>query len=571
VWPFPTVRVVFPNGQTFEKAPVLYWDLKVDMAIIGPVETDLQPLDPIDGESFVVGGEALLIGYPGETGRNPQPSLSKGVISRKREWRQEGITFFQADIPVVAAEQGGVLISDKGKVIGMLGYLFADAQFSLIPSAVDLLPRASHLLSGKSVDELGRGPAMFTEGERSESGLVAIGDGWDQEMFVIWEKPGTKVNAQLLLDEKVDLKFFVRDVNGAIIPLNKEGAVLVSEGEFTTSIDAPYFLVVVAGDPKATGSSMLKANVPMLRFNDPDDDHTYKKGQSLTGGIDFPGDMDVIKVLLDKDETIHIRAESVMIDSVAYLDLGLFPPLQLNEPLAVDDNSGGGVFGLDAEFSYQAPFHGVYKIIVGDNGLGNIGGYTVTLDEPGDSAPTPIVPTPTPTPLTTSFGEMRIYESSGPRPYRLPYPASMTPMPLDDKDCYPQVAACFALAPLASLNIFEADPNVALISLEHEELVTYFEQQLVGLELAIDEKKTFKNANDLKITLLSIRDDALRIWYIIHGDDDGAFIAIFTGLDYDRLPDFQKKLLVRLFTRNSFMYRLDDTVRYMAEHLDIAH
>lgn len=41
VWPFQTVRVVFPDGSEFLDAPVLNWDLMADLAIIGPLQTAL--------------------------------------------------------------------------------------------------------------------------------------------------------------------------------------------------------------------------------------------------------------------------------------------------------------------------------------------------------------------------------------------------------------------------------------------------------------------------------------------------------------------------------------------------
>jgi S1-C subfamily serine protease len=43
VWPFETVRVVFPNGIVFLNAPVLGSDLLDDLAVIGPLDTAIEP------------------------------------------------------------------------------------------------------------------------------------------------------------------------------------------------------------------------------------------------------------------------------------------------------------------------------------------------------------------------------------------------------------------------------------------------------------------------------------------------------------------------------------------------
>jgi len=118
VWPFDTVRVVFPDGSEFKNAPLLAWDLMVDLAVIGPIGIDLPPLTPIDGENYVIGSDVYLIGYPGEVEEFPQPAISRGLISRKREWDRTDVTYFQTDAAVAGGQSGGVLVSELGEAHG---------------------------------------------------------------------------------------------------------------------------------------------------------------------------------------------------------------------------------------------------------------------------------------------------------------------------------------------------------------------------------------------------------------------------------------------------------------------
>jgi len=84
---------------------VLNWDLLGDLAVIGPIETDISPTTLVDGEDLVIGSEVFLIGYPGEVEELPQPAISRGLISRKREWEAIGMTYFQTDAAIAGGTE----------------------------------------------------------------------------------------------------------------------------------------------------------------------------------------------------------------------------------------------------------------------------------------------------------------------------------------------------------------------------------------------------------------------------------------------------------------------------------
>ena len=148
VWPYDSARIVFPDGSEILGAPVVSWDLLSDLAIVGPLTTKVAPLELADGEDLTIGTDMYLIGYPGEVEAFPQPTMTRGILSRLREWETAAITFFQTDARIAAGQSGGILVSDRAKVIGLSGFTFTEAGFGLVASSADLIPRIRQLIRG---------------------------------------------------------------------------------------------------------------------------------------------------------------------------------------------------------------------------------------------------------------------------------------------------------------------------------------------------------------------------------------------------------------------------------------
>src|SRR5690606_34695594 len=55
VWPHDVADVTFPDGTTFEDVPLAARDGLRDIALLGPIDTDLSPIAFVDGESAAVG------------------------------------------------------------------------------------------------------------------------------------------------------------------------------------------------------------------------------------------------------------------------------------------------------------------------------------------------------------------------------------------------------------------------------------------------------------------------------------------------------------------------------------
>lgn len=107
VWPFESVRVVFPDGSEYPDAPVLAWDTVADLALVGPIDTDIEPIPLVDEPELEIGSAVYLIGYPAEVEEFPQPAITSGILSRIRTWDAIDYSFYQAD----ATTTGGPMMS----------------------------------------------------------------------------------------------------------------------------------------------------------------------------------------------------------------------------------------------------------------------------------------------------------------------------------------------------------------------------------------------------------------------------------------------------------------------------
>lgn len=99
------------------------------------------------------------------------------------------------------------------------------------------------------------------------------------------------------------------------------------------------------------------------------------------------------------------------------------------DQVVVDDDSGEGIFGLNAKLIYRAPHSGRFRIVVNDAGgsLGGTGGYLLRVTEaPLGAIPATIAPSLTT--VESPFGTMALYESRR-YPFSIEFPASWSAQP----------------------------------------------------------------------------------------------------------------------------------------------
>jgi len=378
VWPYREVRVVFPDGSEFPQAKVINWDLLGDLAVIGIPETEVHPIEMVARENIAIGSELYLIGYLAQDEEFPQPTIVRGILSRLHQWAPIAMTYFQTDVAIAGGQSGGVLLSDDGKVIGISGLKLGEAGFGLVASVKDIQPRIDALISGGDRTRSGLrflssvGRFLPSKGNLISDGLT-LEHAWDGRAYVFHEPAGTTIDIEVESD--ADVSFFVLDSIGNGIAKVDNGITGIERASITTAVDGPTFLVI-AQKPMEPND----VNVSVSHGFDliPDEvGHRLNAGSTVTGSIDFPFDFDTYIIDLDEGEVIEVTAESIMIDPFVLIDF----PGSRETQVVEDDNSGGGILGLNASIVYRAPMTGQYLVIVYDATPSETGGYFLTVSE----------------------------------------------------------------------------------------------------------------------------------------------------------------------------------------------
>jgi S1-C subfamily serine protease len=413
VWPYRAVRIVLADGTEHTDVPVLNWDLLADLAIAGPLETSVDPVPLVDGEALIIGSPVYLIGYPGEVEKFPRPTISGGVISRRRESTALGLTYFQTDAQIAGGQSGGVLVSEMGEVIGISGRSFTEVSFGLAASAADLQPRIAALIAGEDVAGLGERRIPVDGGQPEQT--FELASYWDSRVYVVREPIGT--NVEVSVESAHDAAVDIINVNGNRVLSLDDGVTGFESGSMSTQLEAPYF-VRIGQLTDGSADFRVRSNHPLIPFDDPDDGDHLRIGDGVRAALDYPGDLDYFVIDLEAGETVHLLVASSAIDPVVAIDY----EGAKDEQVIGDDDSGGGVFGLDAELTYRAPHDDRYRIAVLDPTGTAVGGYMLSLDRPGADSPTPSAPLPTPTAIVSDLGPMALYASQR-YPFAIQYPA----------------------------------------------------------------------------------------------------------------------------------------------------
>ena len=375
VWPFDTARVVFPDGSEFLDAPVKGWDLMADVAVIGPVDASQAPLELSDGRVRVIGSDTFLIGYPGEVEAFPQPAFTRGLVSRTRRSDATGLSYLQTDSAIAGGQSGGALVSNQGEVIGISGFGFTEADFALAAVSADIASRVQKIIAGEDPSGLGDRRVPLVGG--SERHEITLGNYWDQRAYVIADTRSGDA-AEIRVAGVNDTGFFVYDSYGFELLYVDDKITGEESGIVTVEYDDPPFLVVeqLSEEP---GDFTVASDHRLVAIGDADDGRRLRVGRHMRGNIDFPGDVDHYFVTLREGETVEVTAKSDLADVFLTVDY----EGAADDQIIVDDNSGGGLFGLDSKIVYRAPHTGSFFVVVSEAFYAAPGGYVVKVGRAG--------------------------------------------------------------------------------------------------------------------------------------------------------------------------------------------
>jgi len=365
--------VVFSDGIEFLDVPVANQDQLTDLAVIGPLETDIQPVRLTNGEALPVGSDVYLIGYPGEADRFPQPAIAGGLISRLRTWTTQELTYFQSDALIVGGQSGGLFVSAAGQAIGISGFTFPDT-FALVASAHDLQPRIRRLIDGEDVAGLGERAIVKALGRPRHRFTLA--NAWERSVYVL----NASLNSNVRISLRSDSDLFLEATNvygdyAAYADDSETGAETIT---VTVDVEAPYFVIVGTSVPSELDDEAivrLSSNHRLTPFVDPDDGGKLIPGKTLTGSLDYPGDVDYFTIPMEEGDEFGFTVDAVMIDPLLTLDYANAEA----EAILWDDDHGGGLFGTNAQLRYVADHSGDFVVSIEDSYGYDTGGYLLTV------------------------------------------------------------------------------------------------------------------------------------------------------------------------------------------------
>lgn len=351
VWPFEHATIVFPDGSEYIEAPLAAANPWADIALIGPLDADKEPLSLENGEGLPPGSGVYLIGYPAEYEYAPEPSITGGVLSRVRHWDGYDHTLLQTDSAITGGQSGGALVDSRGCVIGVSTWSWTDANFSVATSASDDAELIDSMLRGDGFS-FSYADRIGDDADIAAEQVVDVSSLWESHTYVAAASDPNGVTVEL--DGAAGAGLWAADAAGLLAD--------ISEGlPRRVELPAPYAFVEVLG--AAPGSSFTLSSTGLLVPYLDEDGVALGPDDANAGVFDYFGDVDWYSIRLEAGDAVHIWTDSIGADTylVLYDAEGLV--------VAEDDDSGPvAVFGTqqNAEIFFEAPTDGTFYVEVGD-------------------------------------------------------------------------------------------------------------------------------------------------------------------------------------------------------------
>lgn len=216
---FSQVSVIDQSGSEVV-ATVIGIDEMLDLAVVQIDAHDLQPLQFADSKFVSVGDDVAAIGFPLSDVLGGSASVTKGVVSAKRD--RNGLSYLQTDAAINPGNSGGPLIDNLGRVVGIntsrveevLGQsvqgvglaITSDQIVSALPALMsgDLAPQETAFNSGSSDISAGAG---YTYASEKNWYTVHVPGGWllnDDDPDQVFITSGEKGGVVWISVERID-------------------------------------------------------------------------------------------------------------------------------------------------------------------------------------------------------------------------------------------------------------------------------------------------------------------------------------------------------------------------------
>ncbi len=357
----PSVRVGRGDGEDLGLHDVHSIDWVFDLALIGPVtDPSLTPISRGVSSELSIGSRVLLAGFPDENSALPTPTLTEGIVSRRRSVSLGDFPFLQVDAKIAAGQSGGALVNGWGELVGISGLVFGGGDFGLVFASEPLWPRVDDLIATPG-PALPNGPAQFELNEqagplRNISFTLEVEEGGSIDMSVtspadVW------VDVQTLGGITVNGAQAADPLRG--LPA---GALFIDEvfegGEDVIARVEPgtYQVVIGAYSQEIVDVEVLALN-EMRTFSDVEELQTLPTNQIVEGDFDWVRDTDTWELPLQAGQEVVITADGIS-DPVLVVRLD-------DVVIGTSDDEGLGLFGKGAQVSFVAEETATYRVEIG--------------------------------------------------------------------------------------------------------------------------------------------------------------------------------------------------------------
>ncbi|MGD9792560.1 MAG: S1C family serine protease [Acidimicrobiia bacterium] len=389
--PYRLVDLHFDGLSTsFTDVPVVGVDYDTDIAVLGPITIDRPALTLADPSDLAKGDQLYLVGYPGEVDAEPEVTITSGILSRVRLLADYEQTYLQTDAAIAGGQSGGALVDGRGRVVGISGLSFAET-FALALSASN---------AAKSVESIqaGRGDAYetFPETGTTTTMTAELRDIDDQRIYGVHTGPAGE-QLKLTFGETGSPLLWVSDDIGGDVFLSSAAIAFegkrtgedaeaidqaikdaadnpdaigteVSPTEFTFDLEPDsYYRLWVASSENGPASISITTSIPVAEIVRHDDRVPLTVPAMIDAQIGYLEDYRSYVLDLTDGQSILVEASSPSSD-MAFVVIG--PGQNQYDGFYVDD-SGEGLYGVDAGDTFTATTTGQHRILVysmGGNG-----------------------------------------------------------------------------------------------------------------------------------------------------------------------------------------------------------
>lgn len=360
---YESVRIGRSDGVDLGLHPVGAVDWIFDLALVGPInDAALEPMQPGASAELPLGSRVLLIGFPDEPEDLPTPTLTEGIISRRRSVAVGDYPFLQVDATIAPGQSGGALVNANGELVGISGLQFGAGEFGLAFASDGMYPRVQDLIAtppsepppAEETFELSATVgSVRTFGfllDVDESGQVDVLATSDADLWIDFLSAGSATVTQTNSPDdpfrlpQSDTVLFVDEMT--------EGG----ENLIATVEPGTYQVVVGSFADEMTDLEITAINA-MRRFPDIEDGLELPINQIVEGASDWTRDADSWELTLAQGDDVTIVADGIS-DTLLAVRLD-------DELIAASDDAAVGLFGTGSAVSFVAESAGTYIVEVG--------------------------------------------------------------------------------------------------------------------------------------------------------------------------------------------------------------